>query len=402
MVDVFISYSRANRLCVEPIKHELDALGLDCFFDLHQIDGGANFPDVIDRALRASRVVLCCWSPEYFKGQWSMIECRDAIARGIIVPVAVQRFDQFEPPADLRQINWFDLVGWTGDEGAEEWVRTLRNLERFVGRELVAPMQRPMKAGGASPSDPLMDLRATWEAFPARSSDAAVARFLERVRAIAAGSGLELEVEHHLERLREAAARRAGQAARAAAERRRREEAEELARIAARQARRQAGSAWRDSIPGMPDQTLPEMVTIDPAQCPGARADGKQAPNHVYAVGTRLVTFAQLDAAIAVGADLEWPPGRGAERAARPALMVSPKGAKAYAAWLNQRLGLTGQPDCYRLPTQSELACARSTDYLRSIADDADNVPEFVDGQEDDGAAQASDFAFRLARTLSA
>ena len=65
MVDVFISYPRSARAKVEAIKVKLDALGLDCFFDMEKIDGGTNFPDIIDRALRGSKAVLCCWSPLY-------------------------------------------------------------------------------------------------------------------------------------------------------------------------------------------------------------------------------------------------------------------------------------------------------------------------------------------------
>ena len=138
MFDVFISYPRSARSKVEPIKARLTALGLDCYFDIERIDGGANFPDVIDRALRSSKAVLCCWTAEYFKRPWCMIECRDAIARDIMTPVAIERFDAFDPPADLRQLNWFDLVNWDGDLSHEEWRRTLLCLGRFVGRNLAA------------------------------------------------------------------------------------------------------------------------------------------------------------------------------------------------------------------------------------------------------------------------
>ena len=141
LVDVFISYPRASRDKVDSIIDKLDALGLDCFFDVENIDAGANFPDAIDRALRGSKAVLCCWSPLYFRRPWCMIECRDALARGIMIPVAVEPFEDLAPPADLRQINWFDLVDWGGEDAHAGWGQTLQSLGKLVGRELAPSLK---------------------------------------------------------------------------------------------------------------------------------------------------------------------------------------------------------------------------------------------------------------------
>jgi hypothetical protein len=395
-------------------------MGLECFFDLHQIDGGANFPDVIDRALRDSRAVLCCWSPRYFQGQWSMIECRDAIARGLIVPVAVERFEQFAPPADLRQINWFDLVEWQGEDGHEDWNRTLLNLGKLVGRDLGKPFRKA--AGGVPPAPitPLEELRTTWATFPARSDLGAVERFLERARAVVAGSGFELEVEHHLDGLRQAAERRAQNAARAEQERKKQQAAAEEARQRALEARQQPGAVWRDMIPGMPEETVPEMVTIQTG-----------SPDCVIAYPLALsrdpVTFADMDAAIAVGADLDWPSDDGLGRDQHPVVNVTWHDATAYLAWLNGRLGLTGQADAYRLPGECEwdyacegqaggspvLAVGKlcewcsdpwqpgddSTRVVRAGPESADAGPKSRDGLKAD--ARRGDLGFRLARKLS-
>lgn len=381
MVDVFISYSRATRTQVEPIKLKLDTFGLDCFFDLHQIDGGANFPDVIDRALRDSKAVLCCWSPPFFKGQWSMIECRDALARGIMVPVAVERFEQFAPPADLRQINWFDLVGWTGEDGHEDWNRTLQNLGKLVGRELTPP-RRTVAPGATQVADHLADLRATWAAFPAKSDTAAVERLLARVRGLAAGSGLEFEIENHLKELRLKAERRAKDAARAEAEHRAHKVAQAGLRRQAEEARRQPGTVWRDVIPGLPENAVPEMVTIPPGKslvgplilAGRAQGDPQQEMRiaHPFALGKYPVTFAEFDAAIAVGAKLEWPSDQGWGRNRLPAINITWKDAQAYAAWLNYRLGLTGRSDAYRLPSEAEWEYAGKADPIAPFSPGAE------------------------------
>jgi cell division septum initiation protein DivIVA len=256
LVDVFISYPRASRSKAEPIKAKLEALGLDCFFDLENIDGGQNFPDIIDRALRTSKAVLCCWSPSYFERPWCMIECRDGYSRNILAPVALEAFDKFAPPADLRQVNFFNLTDWDGGDAHEDWNRTLLTLGRLVGRERVAPLklgagsviaaQAPAPSQAVQQSiDILADLRATWANFPAKQDGEAVARFLERVKAVALGSGLEFEVEHHVDLARRAEAERQARAAAEADQRRRDEEA---ARFLAQQREKQAAEAAQRKV----------------------------------------------------------------------------------------------------------------------------------------------------------
>ena len=136
MVDVFISYPRVERANVEPIRDKLEALGLDTFFDIHGIDGGDTFPDVIDQALRSAKAVLGIWSPLAFQSKWCMIECRFAAARGVLVPIALERFDELAMKSDFMTTNYLDLTDFDGRDDHAGWQRTLRSLSRHVGREL--------------------------------------------------------------------------------------------------------------------------------------------------------------------------------------------------------------------------------------------------------------------------
>jgi formylglycine-generating enzyme required for sulfatase activity len=142
VVDVFISYRRAQRSKVEPIKDRLEALGLKVFFDVHGIDGGANFPSVIDTNLRAAKAVLACWSPDYFQQKphpdWCMVECRFGMGQNKLVPVAVEHFAGDAPPVDMHGVNYFDLTAWRGQDQHEDWRRTLNTLSRHLGRDLAA------------------------------------------------------------------------------------------------------------------------------------------------------------------------------------------------------------------------------------------------------------------------
>lgn len=136
MCDVFISYPRIQRSKVELIKAKLEALDLKVFFDLEGIDSGVSFPDVIDKALRASKAVLGCWTPEVFASKWCMIECRWAAKKDKLVAVAIEPFDEDDPPPDFVDTNYFDLTDFAGESTHEGWNRTLRSLSSHVGREL--------------------------------------------------------------------------------------------------------------------------------------------------------------------------------------------------------------------------------------------------------------------------
>ncbi|MEL6662654.1 MAG: SUMF1/EgtB/PvdO family nonheme iron enzyme [Pseudomonadota bacterium] len=403
MVDVFISYARRQRDRVEPLKARFEDMGLDVFFDLEGIDGGAVFPDVITRALDNSKAVLTCWSPVYFTRPWCLIEAREGMSRDILVPVTIEAFERTAPPADLRQVNYYDLTSWQGEDTHENWNRTLQRLGRLVGRDL-APQLKTGLFGGtrvAAPApepppeteakiDVLADLRETWANFPARENPDAVARFLARVAGAAPGSGLEFEVEHHLDELRRAAeAELKAQQEREAAERAKAEAAArelrewedrlgpEAARaaLAAKAGNPVAERVFPVRLEGVSGWPVPQMVAIPPGRflmgSPSNEErwsgyDGREEPQHevtieyTFALGQYAVTFAEWDAA---GARLERPGDQGWGRDRRPVIRVSWEDAQAYLGWLNERLGLDGKPDAYRLPSEAEweYACRAGT-----------------------------------------
>ena len=380
MVDVFISYPRAQRERAEPIKAKLQALDLDVFFDIDGIDGGAEFPSVITKALDTSRAVLACCSPLYFTRPWCITEFAEGHERKVLVPLTLERFERTAPPANARRLNYLDLTAWSGEDAHEDWNRALITLGKLVGRELAPPLKKSFLGGvavGETPAAPqaaaqradmLEDLRRTWASFPAKDDPAVVERFLARVREQAPGSGLEFEVEHHLDMLRRAeterreraaaeaeAARRAEEArGRAEAEKAEAERPAEEERRRALAARAKPGAVWRDMIERLAPDALPEMVTLPPGRFRmGAvggdePAEGEEFPPHkvtiahTLAMGRYPVTFAEWDAARAAGAKLENPSDSDWGRHQRPVINVSWHDAQAYLEWLNKELGLTG------------------------------------------------------------
>jgi formylglycine-generating enzyme required for sulfatase activity len=116
-------------------------------------------------------------------------------------------------------------------------------------------------------------------------------------------------------------------------------------------------------LPDVPEWPRPEMVRVPPGKVRMGMLELTELYRHEvriehsFALGKCPVTFAEWDAALAAGAKL---PKEGAfdiggwGRGRRPVICVSWFDAQAYLAWLNDKVGLTGRPDAYRLPSEAE------------------------------------------------
>jgi formylglycine-generating enzyme required for sulfatase activity len=107
------------------------------------------------------------------------------------------------------------------------------------------------------------------------------------------------------------------------------------------------GSA-EDDAHGYSDERPQHKVTID----------------YQLAMGRYPVTFEEWDACVADGGVEHQPEDHGWGRGKRPVINVSWDDAQAYAAWLNQKLGISqDDPTRYRLPSEAEweYACRAGT-----------------------------------------
>jgi hypothetical protein len=62
--DIFMSYSRADMARVQPLEEALRAMGYRVFFDVESITPGEQWKRRLDSSIRASRVLLLCWSAQ--------------------------------------------------------------------------------------------------------------------------------------------------------------------------------------------------------------------------------------------------------------------------------------------------------------------------------------------------
>jgi hypothetical protein len=140
--DVFVSYRRADRARVAPLVEGLRRAGLSVWWD-RDISGGEAWRQSISEHLEAARCVVVVWSEGSVGalGEFVHDEAGRAKARGVLVPVRIDRVDE---PIGFGEVQSVDLVAWRGNR------RNARFLE-LVGlvKAVVAggPRPQPRAAG---------------------------------------------------------------------------------------------------------------------------------------------------------------------------------------------------------------------------------------------------------------
>lgn len=146
--DVFISYCRKDAARASMVRDKLQSLGLSVFFDSEGIEGGAEFTDVLDRAVKNAKVVLACWTHEALERRWVRIESRIGLDRGTLIATALEPMSHSDLPAEFYNVNVVDLSSFNGDDDHPGWQGVLRSTGRKVGR--------PDLGGGAPADVPLI------------------------------------------------------------------------------------------------------------------------------------------------------------------------------------------------------------------------------------------------------
>ena len=239
----------------------------------------------------------------------------------------------------------------------------------------------------------------------AKARQEAFAAELERRRR--AAEEAKRQAEEAARREAEAKAQREAEAAaaRAADEKRLGPEAFR-AREAAKAGRPVAERGFPIPLPDIKDWPAPQMIAIPPGRFRMGAPANEEGSNdwerpmqditiaHAFAMGRCAVTFAEWDAALAAGAKLPKPEDRGWGRGARPVINVSWEDAQSYIAWLNQRAGLAGRKDAYRLPTEAEweYACRAGTTTPFSFGETISTAQANYDGNYTYGSGPKGEY----------
>ena len=152
MADVFLSYARSDSAAARLIRDRLQALGLSVFFDTEGLDGGDVFPDVLDREVKGAGAVVGVWSAHALTRPWVKIECDIGRARGVLVPVQIEKIADLDKPAAFWNVQFDDLSDFDGDTDHSGWLRFVRSLARTLDRPDLLQRESQSHAG-EMPSD---------------------------------------------------------------------------------------------------------------------------------------------------------------------------------------------------------------------------------------------------------
>ncbi len=109
MTQVFISYSRKDISFINRLAADLKNAGIDVWYDVTRIAGGARWRSEIENALRNSQYVIVVLSPDSIVSEWVEREFLfSSNLRRKIIPVM---YRACEVPLNYVDLNYIDVQG---------------------------------------------------------------------------------------------------------------------------------------------------------------------------------------------------------------------------------------------------------------------------------------------------
>ena len=131
MAQVFISYSRRDLPFIEQLVSDLKKTGIDVWYDLSGLEGGARWRVEIQRAIQNSDYVIVVLSPHSVESEW--VEREYLFANNLkkkILPIMCRKC---ELPLTFLTVNYVDAQG-------ENYSRNFDKITRFLNTEQLSPV----------------------------------------------------------------------------------------------------------------------------------------------------------------------------------------------------------------------------------------------------------------------
>lgn len=104
MADIFISYSKADRLLVEQLAAYLESEGWSVWFD-RALTAGDGYRDEIMKALVAARAVIVLWTPTSIRSDFVRAEAGQAKANAKLIPVKTKDVGYSDIPLPFGEMH---------------------------------------------------------------------------------------------------------------------------------------------------------------------------------------------------------------------------------------------------------------------------------------------------------
>jgi TIR domain len=129
VIDIFISYAKADRSVAERLATELREDGWAVFWD-RRIEAGAEWNEEIQRALHQARCVLVLWSAVSRQSFWVRGEAADSFELDSYLPVVI---DESAPPRLFRHVQAQSIAQWVGHKDADDLTRLKIAIRSRIG-----------------------------------------------------------------------------------------------------------------------------------------------------------------------------------------------------------------------------------------------------------------------------
>ena len=142
MVDVFISYSRANQAVVRQLADAVKRLGYSVWWD-DELPAHVSYSDVIADRIETAKAAIVVWSESAAASQWVRAEADLARHQAKLIQASV---DGRMPPMPFNQIQFAAIGDWRGEEEHPGWQKVKASLDALVGPAEAAASPLPAPA----------------------------------------------------------------------------------------------------------------------------------------------------------------------------------------------------------------------------------------------------------------
>jgi uncharacterized membrane protein len=151
MADIFLSYASEDRQRVEPLVTRLEEHGWDVWWD-REIPPGETWPDVLERVLAQTNVVVVVWTRASIRSDWVKTEASEGRKKEGLFPVAL---DDVLPPLEFRLIQAADLTQWDGSSLHSQFQLLVRQIEGVLRHDAAnGETTKPKEPTAAAPVRP--------------------------------------------------------------------------------------------------------------------------------------------------------------------------------------------------------------------------------------------------------
>ncbi len=105
-------------------------MGWTVWWDL-RIRTGQRFPEVIQKALDASKTVVVVWTKRSVESDWVMNEARRGLRRKVLFPVML--LQRVEIPLEFEHVHTAELMNWQPDQAHAGFDRFIDDLSQVIG-----------------------------------------------------------------------------------------------------------------------------------------------------------------------------------------------------------------------------------------------------------------------------